>query len=46
LTLVGRTQLRPTSSHNLRLTASALRKIGDIARAERAESYAHSISQD
>jgi hypothetical protein len=42
----GGIQLRPTSRHNLRLTDRALREIGDIARAERTKSYAHSTSQD
>ncbi len=40
-----RTQLRPTSPQNWRLTARALRGLGDRAAAERAEAQAQSIRQ-
>ncbi|MDE0808056.1 MAG: tetratricopeptide repeat protein [Alphaproteobacteria bacterium] len=41
-----RTQLRPSSPHNWHLTARALRGMGDIASASRAESRAQSIRQN
>lgn len=40
-----RTQLKPSSPLNWKLTARALRGMGDIAAAERAEARAHSIRQ-